>query len=62
MVITNSESYTILPVWGNDVVDFTVDNYNLIFDESNEQQTISVTVSNTANVFIEGKLEPTWKE
>ena len=57
MVITNSESYTILPVWGNDVVDFTVDNYNLIFDESNEQQTISVTVCNTANVFIEGKLE-----
>ena len=57
MMVTASESYEVKPIWNDDVITFTFDSETLTFDESNEQQTISVTICNQANTFVEGSLE-----
>ena len=57
MVVTASESYTVEPIWRDEVISFTLDQNDLKFDESNEQQTVSLTICNTANTYVEGQLE-----
>ena len=57
MMVTFSESYTVEPTWNDNVVSFTFDQNDLKFDDSSEQQTISLTICNEANTFIEGDLE-----
>ena len=57
MVITFSESYTVEPSWSGEVISFTLDENDLVFDESVDQHTISVTICNEANTFVEGNLE-----
>ena len=57
MVITFSESYTVEPSWSGEVISFTFDQNDLVFDESVDQHTISVTICNEANTFVEGNLE-----
>ena len=56
MVVTFSELYSILPTWGDRVVSFSFENTDLIFDESNEQQTIPLEICNLANTQITGSL------
>ena len=57
MMVTVSESYQVEPIWNTEVISFVFDNDKLVFDESNEQQTIPITVCNEANTFVEGTLE-----
>ena len=57
MMVIASESYEVEPIWNDDVIAFTFDSETLTFDESNEQQTISLTICNQANTFVEGSLE-----
>ena len=57
MMVTFSEAYTVEPSWNDEVVSFTLDQYDLKFDESSDQQTVSVTVCNEANTFVEGSIE-----
>ena len=57
MVVTFSESYTVEPSWSGEVITFTFDENDLVFDESVDQHTISVTICNEANTFVEGSLE-----
>ena len=57
MMVTASESYQVESIWNNDVITFTLDSNTLTFDESVEQQTISLTICNQANTYVEGTLE-----
>ena len=57
MVVTFSESYTVEPSWSGEVITFAFDENDLVFDESVDQHTISVTICNEANTFVEGSLE-----
>ena len=57
MVVTFSESYTVEPSWSGEVISFTFGENDLVFDESIDQHTISVTICNEANTYIEGNLE-----
>lgn len=57
MLVTSLEAYDVEPVWGDSAVEFTIDESSLVFDKNNEQQTVSLTVCNIANTFIEGSLE-----
>jgi uncharacterized membrane protein len=57
MVLTTSEAYTVEPIWSDQVISFTFDENDLIFDESIEQQTIPLTICNEANTYVEGNLE-----
>ena len=57
MIVTFSESYTVEPSWSGEVISFTLDQNDLVFDESVDQHTISVTICNEANTFVEGNLE-----
>jgi uncharacterized membrane protein len=57
MTLTASESYTVEPKWSDEVISFTFDKNDLVFDESIEQQTISLTICNKANTYVEGSLE-----
>ena len=57
MIITQSKPYTVNPTWNDDVISFSFDNNDLKFDRNDEQQTISITVCNQANLFITGNLE-----
>ncbi|MBT4066543.1 MAG: hypothetical protein HOE76_04925 [Euryarchaeota archaeon] len=57
MVLTTSEAYTVEPIWSDEVISFTFEENDLIFDESIEQQTISLTICNEANTYVEGNLE-----
>ena len=57
MLVTFSESYTVDPSWSGEVISFTFDENDLVFDESVDQHTVSVTVCNEANTFVEGSLE-----
>ena len=57
MVITFSESYTVEPSWSGEVISFAFDQNDLVFDESVDQHTVSVTICNEANTFVEGNLE-----
>ncbi len=57
MIITGVEGYDVEPVWGDTAVEFEIENANLVFDKNNEQQTISLTICNIANTYIQGSLE-----
>ena len=57
MMVTVTEAYTVEPTWSNNVIAFTFDKNDLVFDESIEQQTISITICNQANTYVEGSLE-----
>ena len=57
MVVTFSESYSVEPSWRGEVINFTFDQNDLVFDESVDQHTISMTICNQANTFVEGSLE-----
>ena len=57
MMVTYSEAYSVEPTWSDEVISFTFDQNDLKFDESIEQQTISMTICNQANTFVEGSLE-----
>jgi len=57
MLITSVEAYDVEPVWGDSAVEFTIDESSLVFDKNNEQQTVSLTICNIANTYIEGSLE-----
>jgi hypothetical protein len=57
MVLTTSEAYTVEPTWSDEVISFTFEENDLIFDESIEQQTVSLTICNEANTNVEGNLE-----
>jgi uncharacterized membrane protein len=57
MTLTTSEAYTVEPIWSDQVISFTFDENDLIFDESIEQQTIPLTICNEANTYVEGNLE-----
>ena len=57
MVLTTSEAYTVEPIWSDEVISFTFEENDLIFDESIEQQTVSLTICNEANTYVEGNLE-----
>ena len=57
MIITTIEGYVVEPVWGDSAVEFDIENANMVFDKNNEQQTISLTICNVANTYIEGSLE-----
>ena len=57
MMVTFSESYTVEPAWNDEVISFTFDQNDLKFDESIDQHTVSLTICNKANTFVEGSLE-----
>ena len=57
MMVTFSESYTVEPAWNDEVISFTFDQDDLKFDESIDQHTVSLTICNQANTFVEGSLE-----
>ena len=57
MVLTTSEAYTVEPIWSDEVISFTFEENDLVFDESIEQQTIPLTICNEANTYVEGNLE-----
>ncbi len=57
MMVTFSESYTVEPSWNDEVISFVFDKNDLVFDESSDQHTVSLTVCNEANTFVEGALE-----
>ena len=57
MMVTFSESYTVEPAWNDEVISFTFDQNDLKFDESIDQHTVSLTICNQANTFVEGSLE-----
>ena len=57
MVVTFSEAYTVQPSWDGEVISFKFEENDLVFDESVDQHTISVTICNEANTFVEGNLE-----
>ena len=57
MMVTFSESYTVEPAWNDEVISFTFDQNDLKFDESIDQHTVSLTICNLANTFVEGSLE-----
>ena len=61
MMVTFSEAYTVEPTWDKEVISFTFDQDELSFDKSNDQQTISLTVCNEANTYVEGSLDLTGK-
>ena len=57
MMVTFSESYTVEPAWNDEVIKITFDQNDLKFDESIDQHTVSLTICNQANTFVEGSLE-----
>ena len=57
MIITTAEAYYVEPVWGDSAVEFSIENTKLTFDKNNEQQSITFTICNTANAYIEGVVE-----
>ena len=57
MMVTFSEAYNVEPSWNDEVISFVFDKNDLIFDESSDQHTVSLTVCNEANTFVEGSLE-----
>ena len=57
MMVTFSEAYTVEPSWDDSVISFTLDENDLVFDESLDQHTVSITICNEANTFAEGSLE-----
>lgn len=57
MMVTYSEAYSVEPTWNNEVISFTFDQDDLKFDESIDQHTISLTICNKANTYVEGSLE-----
>ena len=57
MVVTQSKGYTVNPTWNDEVISFTFDKNDLKFDRNDEQQAISLTICNQANLFITGELE-----
>ena len=57
MIITTAEAYYVEPVWGDSAVEFTIEDTKLTFDKNNEQQSITFTICNTANAYIEGVVE-----
>ena len=61
MMVTFSEAYTVEPSWNDQVVSFTFDKYDLVFDESIDQHTVSLTICNEANTFVEGTLDSSGK-
>ena len=61
MMVTFSESYTVEPSWNEEVISFTFDKDYLVFDESSDQHTVSLTICNEANTFVEGTLDSSGK-
>ena len=57
MVVTQSKGYTVNPTWNDEVISFSFDKNDLKFDRNDEQQTISLTICNQANLFVSGDLE-----
>ena len=57
MMVTFSEAYTVEPSWDDSVISFAFDENDLVFDESLDQHTISITICNEANTYAEGSLE-----
>ena len=57
MVIIFNEQYTVEPTWDGEVISFTFEENDLIFDESVDQHTVSLTICNQANTYVEGNLE-----
>ncbi len=57
MVIIFNEQYTVEPTWEGEVISFTFEDNDLIFDESVDQHTVSLTICNQANTYVEGNLE-----
>ena len=57
MMVTFSEAYNVEPSWSDEVISFAFDKNDLIFDESSDQHTVSLTVCNEANTFVEGSLD-----
>ena len=57
MMITFSEAYNVEPSWNDEVISFVFDKNDLIFDESSDQHTVSLTICNEANTFVEGNLD-----
>ena len=57
MMVTFSEAYNVEPSWNDEVISFVFDKNDLIFDESSDQHTVSLTVCNEANTFVEGSLD-----
>ena len=57
MVVTFSEVVYCGTILDGEVISFTFDENDLVFDESVDQHTISVTICNEANTFVEGSLE-----
>ena len=56
MVVTFNEAYTVEPSWSGEVISFTFDENDLVFDESVDQHTISLTICNQAKTFVEGSI------
>ena len=61
MMVTFSEAYTVEPSWNDEVISFTFDKNDLVFDESSDQHTVSLTICNKANTFVEGTLDTSGK-
>ena len=61
MMVTFSEAYTVEPSWNEEVISFTFDKDYLVFDESSDQHTVSLTICNEANTFVEGTLDSSGK-
>ena len=61
MMVTFSEAYTVEPSWNGEVISFTFDKDYLVFDESSDQHTVSLTICNEANTFVEGTLDSSGK-
>ena len=57
MMVTFSEAYNVEPSWNDEVISFVFDKNDLIFDESSDQHTVSLTICNEANTFVEGSLD-----
>ena len=57
MMVTFSEAYNVEPSWNDEVISFVFDKNDLIFDESSDQHTVSLTICNEANTFVEGNLD-----
>ena len=57
MIITQAKAYAVDPTWDDEVISFSFDKNDLKFDRNDEQQTISLTICNQANLFVSGDLE-----
>ena len=57
MMVTFSEAYNVEPSWNDEVISFAFDKNDLVFDESSDQHTVSLTICNEANTFVEGNLD-----